>query len=571
MDAREYSLLNKLKKDKKKFDRKLHIYNSKLEIDKKLDNLKKNVKEVTDNNNEVLRLSHNNYKILSSYIAELNIKIYPFILQKQQNYGEKNNEIILSNISMLNYLQKVKKNALIKDKYELENKAMELFLEEDKKQLAQLKKQIRDDKDKLEIMENEKKELSLIKDKYRKISHEAEKYENDLREYKFKYEVVLKKNEILKEMLHNEEKINKKLMKELNIYKGRNINNLNIEINGDNNGTDIGIRESDKKNRKLNHKNRSLSDKNFLFEGNTRKNSLKYFKNIYKKKNVILSSTLLKNYLPNFKGYKSPLFFIKRDKNIEKKLFDTNLKLINDYNALNMFTNNSNFNSISDFINSFNNFTNSNNNTLSFGSIKDLKSTKINTISSSNSYIKTKTLSNNSFKNNKENNDIKIRNKKKVYTSLNLNMKYKNEMYILKDYINDLIKEQTKIIKDLKKKKAEEIRTAYQLKFTLSQCINDLNVEIFRNNKKGEKNIDAIDISQANKTKEKLLYILTYIYDNCFNGINNNMESIFPEFRRNNNNLKIHSFSIKNNEIDDIESINKRCFSSTFRKYDKSV
>jgi hypothetical protein len=371
MDRKEYSLLNKLKKDKKIFQKKLNLYESKQNYDNKIKSLYKNLKETRDKKKGKLKISDNCENILKHYIAELNVKIFPHEWQK--NYGDKNIETNLDNISMLSYLQKVKRNVYIKDKYELENEVTDLFKEEDKNQVEKVIFHMNKDKIDVEIMENEKYQLSLIKDKFRQISHEVEKYENELRLYKLKYEVIAQKNNKLKEMLNNEEKIYQKLLKlleqkENNKSKNKNNLYLNIELNSENN--------NNKNKEFLDY--RSLSDKKFLSVANTKKNSLKYFENIYKKNNIQISSTFLKNYLHNFKGYKSPLCFLKRDKNIEKRLLNKNLKLIKDYNALNIFTNNSKFDSIKDFINSFNNFTNSNeNNTLSLNSTKDLKSTDI--------------------------------------------------------------------------------------------------------------------------------------------------------------------------------------------------
>jgi len=574
MDRKEYSLLHKLKKDKKVFDKKINLYESKQNYDNLIKTLIKNIKETRDKKNEKLKISENCENILKHYIAELNVKIFPHNWQK--NYGDKNIETNLDNLSMLSYLQRVKRNAYIKDKYELENEVTDLFKEEDKKQVEKVKFHMAKDKIDGEIMENEKYQLSLIKDKFRQISHQVEKYEDELRIYKLKYEVIVQKNNKLKEMLNKEEKIYKKLYKLLKQKDGKNNNKnnlyLNIELNSENN-------KNNKNKEFLNY--RSLSDKNFLSMVNTKKNSLKYFENIYKKNNIHISSTFLRNYIPNFKGYKSPLCFLKSDKNLEKKLFNKNLKLIKEYNALNIFTNNSKFDSIKDFINSFNNFTNSNeNNTLSLNSTKDLKSTNINTFTSINSNIKNMTLSDRSLKSIKKKNNSKIMKRKSTYSTLyKKNDENKNEMHILNDYIYDLIREQRQIIKNLNNKKSEEMRSIYQIKFVLSKCINDLNSEVYEksndsnDNINNSSNINSANITESKKEKENLLYILTYIYDNCFNGINNNMESIFPEFRNNNKN-KINSFfsnyykdCCKNNSHDN-EMSNRRCLSSTYRNYE---
>ena len=558
MDRKEYSLLHKLKKDKKIFDQKLNLYESKKNYDSKIKSSIESIKETRKQKKEKLKISENCENILKHYIAELNVKIFPHHWQK--HYGDKNIETNLDNHSMLSYLQRIKRNVYIKDKYELENEVTDLFKEEDKKQVDKVRYHMEKDRNDAEMMENEKYQLSLIKDKFRQISHDVEKYENDLRIYKSKYEVIVQKNNRLKEMLNKEEKIYKNLLKLLEPKdKNKNKNNLylNIELNNENNNNN--------KNKDFLN-NRSLSDKNFLSVSNTKKNSLKYFENIYKKNNILISSTFLKNYIPNFKGYKSPLCFLKRDKNKEKKLFNKNLKLINDYNALNIFTNNSKFDSIKDFINSFSNYTSCNeNNTLPFNSTKDLKSTNINTFTSYNTNIKNMTLSDRSLKSIKQEDNNKIAKRKKTYSTLyKNNADNKNEMHILNDYIYDLIREQRQVIKNLNNKKSEEMRSIYQVKFVLSKCINDLNSEVYENNNDSNENTNNINNcskSESKKEKENLLYILTYIYDNCFNGINNNMESIFPEFRNNNKN------TTKSNSHDNDIS-NRKCLSSTYRSYE---
>ena len=179
MDRKEYSLLHKLKKDKKVFDKKINYFESKQNYDNQIKTLIKNIKETRDKKNEKLKISENCENILKHYIAELNVKIFPNEWQK--NYGDKNIETNLDNLSMLSYLQRVKRNAYIKDKYELENEVTDLFKEEDKKQVEKVRFHMAKDKEDGEIMENEKYQLSLIKDKFRQISHEVEKYNDELR------------------------------------------------------------------------------------------------------------------------------------------------------------------------------------------------------------------------------------------------------------------------------------------------------------------------------------------------------------------------------------------------------
>ena len=135
-------------------------------------------------------------------------------------------------------------------------------------------------------------------------------------------------------------------------------------------------------------------------------------------------------------------------------------------------------------------------------------------------------------------------------------------MYILRDYLYDLIDKQKKMIKNLSDINAEEIRSIFLFKSLLSKCINDLiieNNEIIINK---EENIIC-----NTEENNNLLFILTYIYDNCFNGGNIHIESIFPEFR-NNDNSKISSF---NNKISNynIDKVKKKCLSSTILRHKK--
>ena len=135
-------------------------------------------------------------------------------------------------------------------------------------------------------------------------------------------------------------------------------------------------------------------------------------------------------------------------------------------------------------------------------------------------------------------------------------------MYILRDYLYDLIDKQKKMIKNLSDINAEEIRSIFLFKSLLSKCINDLiieNNEIINNKEE--------NIIYNTEENNNLLFILTYIYDNCFNGGNIHIESIFPEFR-NNDNSKISSF---NNKISNynIDKVKKKCLSSTILRHKK--
>ena len=118
MDRRQYSYLRQLQIDQKLFDQKLYYYETKNSYDEKKKQLALEIKETREKKNEIMKMSKECEDILSIYIAELNAKIFPNAWRK--NYGNENIETNLSNISILNYLQKVKNRSLISDKYKLE-------------------------------------------------------------------------------------------------------------------------------------------------------------------------------------------------------------------------------------------------------------------------------------------------------------------------------------------------------------------------------------------------------------------------------------------------------------------
>ena len=100
-----------------------------------------------------------------------------------------------------------------------------------------------------------------------------------------------------------------------------------------------------------------------------------------------------------------------------------------------------------------------------------------------------------------------------------------------RDYLIDLIEQQKNKIKDILNKKAEEIRSNYQIKTFISDCVNDINIEIhdLKENNKDE-NIKEKFI----KKNEYLLHILSYIFDNCFSGIKYNKKKIINKSRNDN-------------------------------------
>ena len=314
MDIQKYSLLRKLKIDTINFEKKLNYYESKVSYDEKIKSLISEIKDIRIKKEEATKASNSSDNHLKTYIAELNAKIFPHTWQT--NYGDKNIQINLSNINMLTFLQKYKNQEFIKDKYKLEDEIVDLFQKLDKKQTNRIKTQLKEDKINGEIMEKEKYQLSLIKDKFSTITHDIEKYEYNQKEYKIKLDIVKKINKKLNETL-NIEKIKYNKLSEM--IKNQTIKNLKIEINNKNNDNYDSLRNFI-----------FLSEKKFLSVENTRRNSLKLFDNKNKKnKNKIKMNPYL---IKNYKGYKTPLYFLKKN----KKLFK-NINNINNTNNINNY------------------------------------------------------------------------------------------------------------------------------------------------------------------------------------------------------------------------------------------
>ena len=120
---------------------------------------------------------------------------------------------------------------------------------------------------------------------------------------------------------------------------------------------------------------------------------------------------------------------------------------------------------------------------------------------------------------------------------------------IVTQYLTDNINKVREEIKLKTKLKAEEVRSVYQLKYMLGKCIEDVEIDLdderknkINSNRKYLEYVLGITKNPEKKKKDNLifdkniemyenqLYILTFIFDNSFNGLNN-INSIFPEFR----------------------------------------
>ena len=114
-------------------------------------------------------------------------------------------------------------------------------------------------------------------------------------------------------------------------------------------------------------------------------------------------------------------------------------------------------------------------------------------------------------------------------------------------FLSDNIKKIREEIKLKIKFKSEEIRSRYQLKYLITKSIEDIesDLEVMKKEKaydlnkyydnlfgisenKEMRQIENILFDKKMESSGQQLYVLTYIFDNCFDGINN-IKSIFPK------------------------------------------
>ena len=520
MNGRKYLMQLKLKKDKERFTRKLYLSN---QINFFTTQIKSFSSKIADNRNKrniATTHSENTEDILKHYIAELNLKIYPD--SYYQNYGDENIRMNLSNLHYLTFFQKWKRETLNNDRRTLEDNSKDLiyYLEEHRKK--KIKKQLKSDIYDFEIYEQKRKELDEMNEAIPELLNKFETFEKKFKESKFLYEQIIKQNKILELKLQNQKNLNKKLKQEEKFIDENKT--IYEKVNSE---TGIG---GFSQRKKIFENMRTLSEENFLYNYKSENfyEIIDEIKNPQKKASI--HSLLFDS--PRFIGYKSPMSFLKYNK-IKMKKLTKNEKPINPYNYLNVFTNNKRYDSISDFMEDFNTI---NDKKISFNNINTLitnekTSTKINTISS---------FSSSKFKNKK-----KI--KKRLFSSQQINKEKDNKdngIIIFRDYLYDLITFQKKIIKNLKNLYAEEIRSNNQIKSFIADCINDINIELFDL----KENIgDDKEKEEQIKYNENLLYILSFIFDNCFSGIKHNIKKLINKSRNNNINNGENIVKLKKN------------------------
>ena len=485
MNGRNYIKQQKLKKDKETFKKKLYLSNNIEFFTTQIKSFSAQIKELTTKKNISTKHQENIEDLLKYYYAQINLRMYP-----ESNYENENTKINLSNINLITNLQEMKKNMLNNDKRILEDNSKDIMYYIDHIRKNKIKEQIKQDIYSLELYEIKKKEYEEISKIIPDLLNKIKELKIYLRQNKFFYEQIMKQNKILEKMLEKQKEI---------------FNQIKQENNGD-----IKFKNEESNNKKIIGNIRSLSEENLQFINFKSENY--YEKHFVDKENKVskkIHSLLFDN--PKFVGYKSKMSFLKNNKMNNRKIIKK-YKPVSPYNFLNIFSNNKRYNSIGEFIDNFNTI---NNKKLSFYTLNSEKaSTKMKTISSI-FRIKTK------------------KSKKKLFFA-EFNIKNNSTKILLfRDYLNDLINQQKTLIKNIINKKAEEIRSNNQIKTFISDCINDINIEIFEIKK--------------NNYNEKLLYILTYIFDNCFSGIKNNNKKLINKSRNNNESNDKNKIKFKRN------------------------
>ena len=477
MDIRKYLMQQKLKKDKETFKEKLHLSNGIDFFTNQIKSLSSQITELKTKKNISSKHRENKEGLLKSYIEELNLKIYPDSFKK--SFAKENIRLHLSNLKLISNFQDMKNNMLSDDKKILEDNSKDIVYYIDQIRKNKIKQQIKQDFFSLEFYKIKKKEYEEIKGIIPELLNKIEKFKIFLRHNKFLYEQILKQNKILEKMLEKQRKL----------YYG--LNNEEKKINYE----DICERSN---NKKIFENIRSLSEENLQFINYNCENYYeKHIENKNNNKSKVIQSLLVNN--PKVIGYKSAKSFFKLNKMENRKIIK-HYKPLNSYNFLNIFSTNKKYDSLDNCIK------------LSFYTLNsnDKTTTKMNTISSDFS-SKTK------------------KHKNTVFSSKFNNKNNSNEIFIFIDYINGLINKKKSYTKYITNKITEEIRKNNQIKTFISECINDINIDLFEI-KKNNKN-ETVKENMI-KYNEKLLYILSYIFDNCFSGIKKNHKLLINKSRK---------------------------------------
>ena len=505
----------------KEFKKKQNIH----EIISKIHDKQKSLHEEYNNiyGLRIDKLRHNalTNNHLQHYIADLNFRLYS-LPEKDKSFEGKEVKLMQHYTEIINLLEKfqnMKGERFLIDKKELEDRIMEQSLEEQIKELSCLGRQEKYEKyiyDKLILAQNG---LIDICQKYRTEVHICEKYEFMSLKLKSEYAICLDTYRKLNEMLEKQKAIGKKLKNKLNkiltpekyitfkpILSGNDGSAENEKVLKINRKKEIVINEE--KYHKININNRTVRPKSSI---RINKNSTSLFldKNVRSDNN---KNEIDKNYYNNYlkrdssTGYLKPNFInLETNKNL-KNYGRTYKKKI---------------------------------------TFRQKSSLNRNTSDNTTNYLsksKSKINKNRSMTNLKPIEEQKIEKiNEKIY-----DRKY---LDVVTQYLTDNITKAREEIKLKTKLKAEEVRSVYQLKYMLGKCIEDVEIDLdnekkskINSNRNYLENILGIVEDVEKKKKDNLmfdrnieilenqLYMLTYIFDNSFDGLNN-INSIFPEFR----------------------------------------
>ena len=497
----------------KEFKRKKSVYEVIKKIHEKQKSINKEYDAIFSQRYEKLRHNASTNHHLQSYIANLNFRLYK-LPEKDKSFQGEDLKIIQQYsdiISMLEKFQNLKGEKFLIDKKELEDRIMEQSLEEQMKELSSLGRQEKYEKyiyDKLILAQNG---LVDICQKYRTEVHRCEKYEQISLKLKSEYGICLDTNKKLIEILDKQREIGKKLRNKINkileIDKEKNIFEDPL-LFGDN-ANDINENNIDIDNIKSNEKKE------------LKKHKRRYSIKKKRPRTAIKSNNIKSNFIN-----------VNKNNNLNDKVNDINKEL----NIIVLKRNSSTNNFIS----------NKNRNAFQESIFERKISLRQNSALNKNiSDSTTNYITKSKINKNKSMNDIieDVKDDKIIY-----DRKYLDSIV---QYLTDKISKVKEEIKLKTKLKAEEIRTIYQLKYLLGKCIEDIEIELDnekkdKNNRNSKyyKNILGIhDDEETNEKKNKIfdknienceneLFVLTFLFDNCFNGINN-INSIFPEFRQN--------------------------------------
>ena len=504
----------------KEFKKKKNIHEIISKIHDKQKALHKEYNNIYDLRIDKLRHNALTNNHLQHYIADLNFRLYN-LPEKDKSFEGEEVKLIQHYTEIINMLEKfqnMKGERFLSDKKELEDRIMEQSLEEQIKELSCLGRQEKYEKyiyDKLILAQNG---LIDICQKYRTEVHACEKYEFISLKLKSEYAICLDTNKKLIEMLNKQKEIEQKLKDKLN--------KLNKII------------ESESKDKFITF--------NPILSGNVNKLKndiiLEEKKDNNNKEKIISEEKYHKININN-----RPKSSIRLNKNNSALVLDKNITTNNNNGNKNYYNNFLKRENSQRFLNS--NFINleTNRKLKNFGrqyakkiTFRQKSSLNRNTSDNATNYLSKSKI-------NRNKSMINLKNKKeKKYDEKIYDRKY---LDIVTQYLTDNINKVREEIKLKTKLKAEEIRSVYQLKYILGKCIEDVEIDLdiekknkINSNRNYLENILGINENIEKKTRENKkydenielfenqLYMLTYIFDNSFNGLNN-INSIFPEFR----------------------------------------